>query len=643
MLETILSYFPPHTHALTLVSDPDGLLNDEALLTALAGRGFTLIQEADPIRLRVRYSQAVPPVIIVTPDQLDGLPYDLWVSGHRVQLALHTFFPNLAYPALQSLTPSQRALLSQAPPPQKRLGQKGTSAYLLKHVFALDLASLDDPIQLLSWLGVRERQSEPLPEALAQHMLAYLRILLAYADWPLEELLDNPQAFAAFLREQWTTCLEKQTGYKLSEIQSPYLVHFEDNQALQDLLPGWVRVGLLTPVEISPQAGLPDWTLAGVQFPDVDPRPGRYADLIASIEEIVAEDIYETRWLDWQPLAWDWAELTALLHSPDLQLTEEQSQAYHSLQKRVNNAFLTWLQTRYAPLANQRLPHPHHLHHVPHYLAFQRRQANAGKVALLVMDGMSLADWSVIQPVWRTRHPDWLIDEGLLLAQIPSLTAISRQALVSGLLPVDFATSIDHNRDEARHWRNFWAAEDVPGTACQYERLKLGKYPSAASLLSPRTQALCLIDNTLDNIHHKALMGAREDQNSLRLWLEEHAQGLEQLINELMDSGYTVYLTSDHGHTEARGFGQPSEGVIVGTRSKRARIYNDERLMNTVKTGYPETLVWHTDGLLPDDILVLIPQDQYAFAPYGEIYVTHGGLSIDEMIVPFIQITSTKE
>jgi hypothetical protein len=406
-------------------------------------------------------------------------------------------------------------------------------------------------------------------------------------------------------------------------------------------LPGWVRSGLLAPVEISPQAGLPGWALAGVQSPDVDPRPGRYADLITAIEESISSGLSNARWNEWQPLAWDWAELTTLHRIPDLRLSEEQIQAYDSLQGRLNDVFLAWLQARYAPLAGQRLPRPHHLHHVPHYLAYQRRRAEVGKIALLIMDGMSLADWSVIQPVWGTRHPNWLIHEQLLLAQIPSLTAISRQALVSGLLPVDFANSMDHNRGEAKQWANFWASENISKTACQYERLKLGQYPSSANLIGPRAQALCLIDNTLDNIHHKALMGAREDQNTLRLWLEQHAPGLEMLINELLQDDFTVYLTSDHGHTEALGFGQPSEGVIVQTRSKRARIYNDERLMNTVKAGYPETLVWHGDGLLPDDIWVLIPQGQYAFAAHDEIHITHGGLSMDEMIVPFVQITST--
>ncbi len=53
-----LLHFSPHTHPLTVVSDRDGLLADEEILAALAERGFALIDEPDPIRLRHRVEEA---------------------------------------------------------------------------------------------------------------------------------------------------------------------------------------------------------------------------------------------------------------------------------------------------------------------------------------------------------------------------------------------------------------------------------------------------------------------------------------------------------------------------------------------------------------------------------------------------------
>ncbi|KAA3657253.1 MAG: PglZ domain-containing protein, partial [Chloroflexi bacterium] len=92
---------------------------------------------------------------------------------------------------------------------------------------------------------------------------------------------------------------------------------------------------------------------------------------------------------------------------------------------------------------------------MPHLLAAQRERGQP-RHALLVLDGMSLADWLLIRSRWQARQRNWQIQEQLVLAQIPTVTAVSRQALVSGLRPADFGDSLSHNRQEAKLWRQFW-------------------------------------------------------------------------------------------------------------------------------------------------------------------------------------------
>jgi hypothetical protein len=155
MIEDALHHFPANTHALTLVSDPDGVLKDEEMLTTLSERGFALVDEPDPVRLRHRVEQvrsfrADRPLIILTSSSLNDLPYDLWQQGHHVTLALHTFFPNLSYPVVRSLSPAQRWQLSQAPSPQHRLGRRATTDYVLRYAFAADLDALRQPSNLIS-------------------------------------------------------------------------------------------------------------------------------------------------------------------------------------------------------------------------------------------------------------------------------------------------------------------------------------------------------------------------------------------------------------------------------------------------------------------------------------------------------------
>lgn len=639
MLKTILQHFPADTHPLTLVSDPDALLEDEELLTTLAKRGFTIINETNPIRQRLRYSTTTPPHIIITSGVLNQLPYNLWQQGQHVTLALHTFFPNLAYPLVQSLTSTQRARLAQSPPPPSRLGQQKTITYLLQHVFGLNINALHNPLALLNWLSQYHEQPDQLPQVLNEALLEILISLSAYSDWPLSDLISTPDAFQDFIQEQWLGYLENQTGLTLRETAAAYLLDFEQNVDVQDLLPRWLRRGWLSPAEISAQENLPSWAEVGVLTTDEDPRPQRFRDLLTSVEETLNVEGNILRWGGWKSLARKWAELTVLRNTSEVEIPAENTKAYQHLQKKLNDVFFEWLRESYAPLASKSLPTPHHLHHVPQYIAYQRRQGHADKIALLILDGMSLADWLIIQPAWMARHAHWKMEEQLLLVQIPSVTSISRQALISGLRPVEFKESMLHNRREPKHWKNFWAQQDISPKACQFERFRSKKDVSDSPIATPYTSAFCMIENAIDDIMHKASLGASNAQQTLRLWLKDHAQKLEHQIELLLKDGFSIYLTSDHGHTESYGMGQPNEGLIVQTRGRRARTYNDERLMNSVRNTFPETHVWHGDGLLPDDLWVLIPQGQQAFAIHDEIHITHGGLSIDEMIVPLIEIT----
>jgi hypothetical protein len=640
---TILSHFPPYTHPLTLVSDPDDVLADEEILTALNERGFTLIQDRDPVALRHRVTQAHPwdshhPLIIVTAGPLNELPYDLWQQGHHITLALHTFFPKLAYPVVRTLTPSQRWRLREAPAPARRLGRRRTFAFILRHVFGSDLDALRQPARLIAWLDHVYQQPDPLPALLVEHLLENLRNTPTYADWPLPALLTDRDAFTDFVREQWRGYVQQQTGALIEETPPHYVLHFETDDRLQDTLAALMRSGTLTPVRVSHPERLPGWSRPAVLAHDEDPRPRRAEELLARLQAHPPATLRDARWEQWQPLARAWAELTALRYAPDQPLTPAQHAAIRQLQPALDSAFHAWLRQRYAPLGGHRLPTPHHVHHVPHYLAYRRRRRDHQRVALLILDGLSLADWRIIGPAWRARHPDWRFDEHLLLAQIPTITSISRQALVSGLRPADFAATLGATRAEPRHWAAFWAREELGPDACAHLHLALDRNGPPSEINSARIRALCLIENTIDNMVHDATLGATTFQATLNVWLDSYGQQVEALIGDLLSRDFAVYLTSDHGHVEARGFGRPSEGLTVETRGRRARIYSDQHAVEAVQQGFAETILWHQDGLLPENIWVLMPQGRRAFATFNATVVTHGGLTLDEVVVPFVTI-----
>jgi len=204
MFQEVLSLFPPNIHPVTLVSDPDGLLTDETLMTILNERGFTLLTDSNPVLLRNRIENLKPwqvdkPVIVITSEELESLPYDLWQSGHHLQLSLHDYFPNLAYPLVQVLSPYQRSRLSDCPPPTTCLGQQLSAVYIFRHVFHVPVDNLDRPSALITWLDEYHNGLAPLPPVLLASLLAQLGKLPVYTGWPLHDLLESRSAFNEFL------------------------------------------------------------------------------------------------------------------------------------------------------------------------------------------------------------------------------------------------------------------------------------------------------------------------------------------------------------------------------------------------------------------------------------------------------------
>jgi hypothetical protein len=164
------------------------------------------------------------------------------------------------------------------------------------------------------------------------------------------------------------------------------------------------------------------------------------------------------------------------------------------------------------------------------------------------------------------------------------------------------------------------------------------------ALTSSRVQALCLIDNSLDKMVHGATQGLMDVHASLHVWLRgKESERLEEALAGLLRQGYAVYLTSDHGHAEAWGMGQPAEGVTVQTRSKRARLYTDHHAALAAQVNFPQTTLWASQRILPEGVWALLAGvgadgRRLAFASQGEQVVTHGGATLDELVVPLVRI-----
>jgi hypothetical protein len=277
------------------------------------------------------------------------------------------------------------------------------------------------------------------------------------------------------------------------------------------------------------------------------------------------------------------------------------------------------------------------VHHVARHLA-RRRDDGEERLALLVLDGLSLDQWVTLREALSGQRPNLRFHQEALFAWIPTITPVSRQAIFAGQPPVFFPASIGSTDAEPRLWARFWLDRGLALPAVTYlnQAGDAGELEEIGERLSdPALRVVEIVVRKVDEVAHGMQLGRAGMHNQVRQWA---AQGfMAGLLDQLFERGFGVLLTADHGNVEAEGIGRPAEGVLADERGQRARIYPDSLLRAKVKEQFPDAIEWSPIGL-PEGYFPLLAPDRAAFTAKGACAITHGGLSLDEVIVPFIRI-----
>ncbi|RJX22762.1 MAG: BREX-3 system phosphatase PglZ [Desulforudis sp.] len=659
--DQILKELTPKVARLTLVADPDGLLLEEGILEGIHERGFELIPFEDHIAFRYAYEsgfrsrwdlgeQTELIVVMRSPaSDLGELPYDLLQAGRKLSFNLGDIFPNLSYPVVAALDRGDLAALYDA---QKRhtpgrLGDNATKDFILLHVFQIAPELYKETSDLLLMLIRRHYHDQQIPPSLDERLIQLLGQNDTFDDWPLEVLISDREVFFTFLQERWPYFLDRMTAdgeasdreggepYKPA-VKGPIDLPF-DHHDIRVYIDNLFLEGLLRSVPHAYSDALSKtWVNVGVLSDPVEDRSRRLGRLLDNLEESVP--VEDAKYTDWFSFARGWAELSLIVSGQPGVALAEIGERVKSLQAKLGSAFSAWLLKRYAGLVNLPPAPPVMLHHIPRFLARQIEEGRSAKVAMLLVDGLSLGQWMVIRDALPFREAGLRFKERAVFAWIPSLTSVSRQAAFAGKAPLFFPNSINGTEKEPSLWTQFWADQGhAPNEVIYMKGLGEGNLDAVSEALShPKVKIAGLVVDKVDKIMHGMQLGAAGMYNQVRQWATQPY--LNSLINLLLDHGFHIYLTSDHGNIEAEGCGKPAEGAVADLRGERVRIYSDEGLRGTVKEGFPSALAWEPIGLPKDYLALLAPVGQ-AFVQEGKNTVCHGGISIEELIVPLVQIT----
>ena len=378
---------------------------------------------------------------------------------------------------------------------------------------------------------------------------------------------------------------------------------------------GLLGAGLLKPAPIR-AVGLPDWAHVGA----VDPDSEQLIAQLLAVQPALPADL-----AGWTETASWWGQVRAAIAAAAT--PPGNAETAWQTWERLDDRFRPWLRDAYGSSLLSTAPFAA-LHQVAPRLA--RRVEEGAKILLVVIDGLGFAQW---HPLRRAAGLT-VLDATGSLAMIPTLTSVSRQAIFAGALPRDFTEHIRTTSAEERRWRRFWTEQGIADRDISYTKT-LGD--DADSIPELRGRVAAVVVNAVDDILHGAdVLGDRQVAVGVDLWARTGF--LTNLVGGATRAGYETWITSDHGNLPTLPGRVPREGQTVEKAGIRVRIYPNATLrQQAAKHGE----IWDPPGL-PTESAGYFP----LFAPgrsgyhTGASRVGHGGISLDEVIVPVARVTA---
>ncbi len=591
---TVLKHLTSGGVRVRVISDPDGLLLDEDLLQQLERLRFSVMLYDDPWVFRVRYEedfrelrdsgQATPRLLVRSAStNLDSVPFDVLDQAEPIYLSVGHLFSHLDRHIMADLDRRlyDRAFRVNSSVGSGRLNRLDTALRLLRDIYFVDpelVTSREDVWALISQI---HRWSYPLPGELVEMLAEMLRRWQSVVPVPMRSALTSRHTWEAVLRQSLTGG-EMIWGARY-----------------------WL--------------GLLGWdSEIGDQITHVSSVLTRKLHEFADQEHFVGRD--------WLQRAEDIATLRLAaymgLEGGDVPLLQA-----------LDERFEEWVHRDYGLLQSlPPYPTPVMVHQVVHYMEHQN---DVAKWALLVVDGMSYADWLYIRSLIDLTA--YQVTERAVFAWVPTITSVSRKAIFSGRVPRDFGQSLGTTSGEENLWRQFWSQKHRDPATIRFQ--KTADQMNFDELLDSLDDGACdivgLVANTVDVSAHSTTMGTKQLLQTLRFWIEER-QWLPKMIAGMVDQGFQVVITSDHGHVPVEGIGRPPTGDIPESKGQRVQVFGSQTLREQVAAewGTPWT---HLSGLPADYVPLLAPSRQ-AYASRGQRLLSHGGVSMEELMVPMIRI-----
>ena len=367
----------------------------------------------------------------------------------------------------------------------------------------------------------------------------------------------------------------------------------------------------------------------------------------------------------------DWKEVYRRLVAWELQLSETDSAMKEMLamqKQEANHSFARFIERNYIDWVNDAEAKGR-----PEIMSpdiFKRRifplLDQGEKVFLLVIDNFRYDQWRILMnEIADLFH----IDESLYCSILPTATQYARNAIFSGLMPNIIAEMfpdlwVDEDSEEGK---NLNEAPLIQTLFKRYRRQHTFTYnkvndSAAAERLVQKLPQLSKYDvnvcvlNFIDMLSHartesrmvRELASNEAAYRSITLsWFRHSAVG--DLFRALAASDYHIILTTDHGsircQTPVRVKGDKNTNTNLRYKLGKSLDYNPKEVFeitNPQRALLPSPNLSTRYIFARGDSFFAYPNNYNYYVSYYRDTFQHGGISMEEMLIPLVELTPRK-
>ncbi len=380
----------------------------------------------------------------------------------------------------------------------------------------------------------------------------------------------------------------------------------------------------------------------------------------------IAMQIMDCRsWQDWMDIYRRIVKWELELSSADSQMVEmlkmQKEEANLGFAKYVAKNYLDWVRPQTSPIAGRPCMSPD-IFKTKVFPLLDKGE----KVFLIVIDNFRYDQWKMLA---QDIGDMFDMDEDMYMTILPTATQYARNAIFSGLMPSKIAEMfpelwVDEDEEEGKN------LNEEPLIRTQLERFrrnnsfsyhKINDSVGADRFLDKyndlRTNDLnVLVINFIDMLSHartesKMVRELANNESAYRSitqsWLRHSV--LSELFRLLAQSDYKVVITTDHGSIRAS---KPLK--IVGDRNTNTNLryklgknlaYNAKEVFvikDPHKAQLPAPNLSTSYVFAYGDAFFAYPNNYNYYVSYYKDTFQHGGISMEEMLVPLVTLSPRK-